>query len=248
MKRVLILSLLAILALAVALSSVAMADTLHTYGDAAVVSMPGTPSPHPAQPYVFQFTSNPSGPDTYGGLYVSITGALTPSTVTSLSAEYLMTQGAFGGGAPRFSLWDTTTNCGGDACEAYLYWGTPLGGGSFSDPNGPANTQWGNTGNYADLLSSDLRVYSNGFGGDNNPNTGVTWAQFLATPGVAGTQIGDISLDLDGGFTGAQQLDVSSFEINGQQYNAPTPEPSTLLLLGSGVVGMAGILRRKIIG
>ncbi len=240
MKKVLVLSLLAIFASIFTFSSVAMADTLFTYGATAVIPTPGSPANNPPpQPYVWQFTSDTSGLG-YAGMYVAISGSLTPSTLTSLSAEYWMAAGAFGGGAPRFSLSDSSNN------EAYIYWGTPLGGGSFSDPNG--GTRWGNTGNYADLSSLDLRVYSNGFGGDNNPNVGVTWAQFLATGSVSSTQIADIYLDVDGGFTGTQVLDVATFDINGNNYNAPVPEPSTLVLLGSGILGLAGILRRKVIG
>ena len=239
MKKVLVLSFLAIFAAMFAFSSVAMADTLFTYGATAVIATPPSPANNPPpQSRVWQFTSDTSGLG-YAGMYVAISGSLTPTGLTSLSAEYWMATGAFGGGAPRFSLWDSSNN------EAYLYWGTPAGG-SFSDPQ--HGLAWGNTGNYADLLSSDLRVYSNGFGGDNNPNVGVSWATFLATGSVSSTQIADISLDLDGGFTGTQVLDVASFDINGHNYNAPTPEPSSLVLLGSGILGLAGILRRKVIG
>lgn len=239
MKKVLVLSLLVVFASMFTFSSVAMADTLFTYGATAVIPTPPSPANNPpSQPLSWQFTSDTSGLG-YAGMYLAISGSLTPSTLTNLSAEYWMAQGAFGGGAPRFSLWDSSNN------EAWIYWGTPLGGGSFSDPNG--GLAWGNTGNYADLSSSDLRVYSNGFGGDNNPNTGVTWAQFLATGSVSSTQIADVSLDVDGGFTGTQVLDVAGFTVNDQTY-APTPEPSTLVLLGSGILGLAGILRRKVIG
>src|SRR5579872_2192052 len=160
------------------------ADFVSTYGDATVVTGPdGNPA--------WQLTSDSSGPDAYGGVYVTITGTLTPTTLTQLSADYVMLTGTFGGGAPRFSLSDGSNN------EAWIYFGTPVGGGTFTDPNN-GNTTYANTGNYADLSSPDVRVYSNDFGGDNSPNTGQTWAQFVALTGSTGIDF--ISLDLDGGF------------------------------------------------
>jgi hypothetical protein len=146
-----------------------------------------------------------------------------------------MTQGTFGGGSPRFSLIDSSNN------EAWIYFGTPLGGGSFSDPLGGA---YGSTGNYANLLSLDVRVYSNGFGGLNSPNTGMTWAQFVAATG--GTQIGFVSLDLDGGWLATQQMQVNNFQINGTTYNPTSvPEPASMFLLGSGLVVVGAKLRKR---
>lgn len=216
--------LLPIVALAAA--GLCSADSLGTYGDATVVTGPdGNPA--------WQLTSDgTSGPNGYGGLYVQITGPLTPATLNQLSAEYVMLAGTFGGGAPRFSLTDSSGN------EAWIYWGTPQGGGTFTDPNS-GNTTYANTGNYADVTSSDIRVYSDDFGGDNSPNTGQTWAEFVAAAGT--TQIADISLDLDGGFTGYQQMDTTDFDINGTIYAAP--EPAAFALMGSGLL-LAGALTK----
>ena len=98
MKRALFVSVFSILAVC-AFSAMATADTLSTYGATAVVPTPGSPAP-PPQPSVWQFTSDTQGG--YAGLNLQITGTLTPATLTNLSANYLMTQGTFGGGAPRF--------------------------------------------------------------------------------------------------------------------------------------------------
>jgi hypothetical protein len=44
-------------------------------------------------------------------------------------------------------------------------------------------------------------------------------------------------------------LMVSSFStFDGMAVAAPTPEPGSLLLLGSGVLGLGGLLRRRLLG
>lgn len=190
----------------------------------------------------FDLVSNPS--DIGSGVFLQVTGTLMLDQVTNLSAEYDMTTGAFGGGAPRFTIFDTTSNTNN---AAYVYWGTPLGGGTFSNPN--ANGTFNNTGNYADLTSSDIRVYVNGFGGQSTPNTGETWDAFVAALGS--TDISFISLDLDAGsFTSPQEMLVSNFTVNNEvDTPVPTavPEPGSLSLLGTFLVGFSGLafLRRK---
>jgi hypothetical protein len=233
MKRALIICVFSMIAV-LALNLAATADVLSTYGDTAVVPTPGSPAP-PPQPNSWQFTSDTQGTG-YAGLELQITGNLTPAVLTNLSANYLMTQGSFGGGAPRFTLFDSSFN------SAWIYWGTPQAGGNFSDPSG--GTAWGSTGNFADLLSNDLRVYSNCFGGYCNPNVGLTWAQFVNQ--VGNTAMSYITLDMDGGFTGTQQMLVSSMTVNDRTYEAPTPEPGTLMMLGTGALGVAGVVRRKL--
>ncbi len=171
------------------------------------------------------------------GLFLQITGTLTLSQIVDLSAEYDMTTGTFAGGAPRFTLFDSSFN------SAWIYWGTPLGGGSFSNPN--PNGTFANTGNYADLSSPDVRVYVNGFGGQNTPNTGETWNAFVSALGS--TDLSFISLDLDAGtFAGSQEMLVSSFTVNDQvDTPAPVPEPTSLALLGAGLLVFGAFRGRK---
>lgn len=228
------MKLAAISALALFTALTAPAEVFNFYGDAQVVS------PGPAgsgEPAVLQLTSDPLGIG-YAGVYDTPSTTLTVGSLITLSANYEMTQGTIGNGAPRFSLIDTTSNMHN---EAYVYFGTPAGGGSFTDPS-PGT--WESTGNYADPSSSDIRVYNNGFGGFDTPNTGETWAQFVAQVG-ANTQIAFVSLDEDGGFSATQQVDVDNFTVNGDVYDAaPTPEPGTLVLFAGSIALMVGFRRK----
>jgi hypothetical protein len=224
MKNLLAVVTLGFLMFAVGFST--RAQTLGTYGDTIVVPTPSSPTPAPSVPDVWQLTSSTTSGVGYSGVYLQFTGPLTVDDLTNLSADYLFTQGTAVGGAPRFSIIDTTNNTYN---EAYIYFTNP-------DPG-----TWENTGNFV----STATVYSNGFGGYGDGNTGVSWATFLAN--VGSTDIGYISLDLDAGFAGDQGLDVANFDVNGSVYNAPapTPEPATLLLYFTGLVGMVWLVRRR---
>jgi hypothetical protein len=209
---------------------------LYSGGDNVVVSQP---DPLVPDPYSFQLTSDTTTPGApgYGGMFYTSANdpadtTLSLDTLSQLSADYKMTEGTFGGGAPRFTFFDFNGNSG------YVYWGTPQGGGTFTDPNAG---NWANTGNYADPTSTDLRVALNGFGGQSTANTYETYAQAEATVGT--TEIQYITLDLDGGFTGTQQMLADNFTVNGESFNAQAvPEPASFSLLG---IGALALLRRR---
>ncbi len=207
----------------------AQSTTFGTYGDTSVVPGPGGTS-------VYQLTSNPSLKG-YSGIYVQFNDPFTVSNLTTLSADFDMTDNTIANGAPRFSIIDTTSNAQN---EAYVYFGTPNGSGGFSDPT-PGS--WESTGNV--VTSADLIVQNNGFGGGSTGASYETWADFVAQEG--GVSIGYITIDVDGGFSSTQTADVNNFDVNGTLYNAPaaTPEPSSVLLLGTTLLGAAGILRRR---
>jgi len=204
----------------------AHATTFGLYGDATETSTG------------FLLTSSTTSGAGYSGLYAdNFTTPLTLDGLTQLSVDYQMLAGTFGGGAPRFSIADAS---GG---EAYIYFGTPQPGGSFTDPNAGSP---GNTGNY--VLSSDLRVQVNGFNHDSTGASYETFTQFVAADGSAA--INFISLDLDGGFTGTQQALVNNFTVNGDVFTAAVPESSTwaMMILGFCGIGFLTYRRRNQLG
>jgi hypothetical protein len=198
----------------------AKADVIQTYGD--VTSGPGGNG--------YYLTSNPTSGAGYAGLYYDFSSApITLSELTNLSASFQMTQGTIGNGAPRFSIIDTTNNVQN---EAYIYFGTPGPGGTFTDPS-PGSTE--NTGNV--LLSPDLRVQVNGFSGDSTGASYETFAQFLAKDGSANIAL--ITLDVDGGFSQTQQALVTNFDVSA------VPEPSTWAMMVLGFLGLGFVAYRR---
>lgn len=209
----------AALAAALLTMGVAKANVIQTYGD--VTAGPGGNG--------YYLTSSPGGG--YGGLYYDFSSApITLNQLTNLSATFQMTQGTLGNGAPRFSLIDTTNNT---LNEAYIYFGTPAGGGSFIDPS-PGSTE--STGNL--VLSPDIRVQVNGFNGDSTGAGYETFAQFLAKDGSA--DLAFVTLDVDGGFSQTQQALITDFTVT-----AAVPEPSTWVMMTLGFIGLGFLTYRK---
>src|ERR1039458_2194490 len=76
-------------------------------------------------------------------------------------------------------------------------------------------------------------------------------------PGNSGTEAWDVSNGLRGGPAtcnfrqsgtnyGDCGLGGEAFTLTGQTNPTTTPEPSSILLFGSGILGLAGVLRRKL--
>ena len=208
--------------LASSVASANAAPVMGTYGNVVV------------QPNGFLATSDPSDSTPYGGLRFQFTTPTTLGSITQLSADFQMTQGTIGGGAPRFTIFDSSFN------SAYVYFGTPLGGGSFSDANPGANQNTGNV-----VADAALRVYVNGFDGQSTGNTGQTYAQFLVDHSSA--LVSYIYLDVDGGYGATQQALLNNFTVNNDVMMAPVPEASTwaMMILGFAGIGFVAYRRRN---
>lgn len=72
------------------------------------------------------------------------------------------------------------------------------------------------------------------------PNTGANWSLYTFTETGTGSDNISFSFRDDPGYMGLDNVSVT--ESSGQS----VPEPSSLLLLGTGVIGLGGIIRRKL--
>jgi len=73
----------------------------------------------------------------------------------------------------------------------------------------------------------------------SDPNTGSNWTQYTFTALGTGSDTLSFSFRDDPAYIGLDNVSVTQ--------NAPTaPEPSSFLLLGTGVLGLGGIVRRKL--
>lgn len=157
-----------------------------------------------------QIASDPFAGPGYGGIYFTLTN-FTVGDLTQLSATYTLDSGALAGGAPRFTLFDSSDR------PAYIYFTSPT----------------------STNLTASTIVECNGFGGCAYNYPGITFANFVTQVG-ASTGLSAIFLDVDAGYSSRQQITVSNFSVNGTVFGA-VPEPSTwaMMLLGFGAIGVA---------
>lgn len=151
----------------------------------------------------------------FGALTFTVPSGTTLSSLTTLSAEYNLTEGSCGGGSPRFQL-----NIDGKNVFVYL--------GPTPNFTGCA-AGWTSSGNLA--TNTELRVDLSQYGGSQYS----TWAQAVSLLG-SHTLTG-IQFAVDGGWsqTGKKQVvQVRNVTINGTTSLVP-PTPST----GGGKVNPA---------
>jgi len=85
------------------------------------------------------------------------------------------------------------------------------------------------------VTMSDAHVFTFG------PYGSITGNNFLTITTSGGELISSVTIDSPGGFQDLRQPRISGLAVS------PVPEPSSLLLLGSGALGLMGVLRRKLV-
>lgn len=129
----------------------------------------------------------------------------------------------------------------------YAFDGSPTGGAGYlnQDFSGLGNNQY-NLQFYLDLRNTGANLFQVQWDGklvyqlSNYGTTGYQLVQINGLPGSVGTDT------LTFGFIGNEQTTWSLDDVDLEQMG--TPEPGTLMLLGSGVLGVAGVARRRLFG
>jgi len=74
-----------------------------------------------------------------------------------------------------------------------------------------------------------------------NPNTGANWSLFSFTETGTGSDTISFSFRDDPAYIG-----LDNVQVVGQSGQGSVPEPSSFLLMGSGALALAGVIRRKL--
>jgi hypothetical protein len=76
-----------------------------------------------------------------------------------------------------------------------------------------------------------------------NPDTGANWSQLSFTETGTGHDTIQFNFRDDPAYIGLDNVSVTA-----QSGQGTVPEPSSFLLMGSGALALAGVIRRKLLG
>jgi hypothetical protein len=179
------------------------ADAFTTFGAAQSVELPKRDAVYS----LVSNTANASTADDFSGLEAHLPKSTTFGGLTTLSTDYLVRQGACGGGSPRFQIGLDTNNDGVRNGSVFVYLGDAP---SFSCSN--AAGVWQSTGNL--IGNGDLRFDTSQLGGTFYDS----YAHAVAAYGAA--KVTSISLVADGGWAvgGVQDILVDDPVVNGKKF------------------------------
>jgi hypothetical protein len=176
---------------------------------------------------------------------------------TTTFAQNLLTNGSFQNG--DFSGWTTGGNFIDTFVEggAFSYYSGDQDGDGFWAALGPVGADGSLSQTFSDHAGAQYTIsFWFASNGDNpsdfsvfwnttqllsltNPNTGVNWMQYTFQATGTGTDTLTFNFADNPAYMALDNVSVT-------QNQQTVPEPSSLLLLGTGVLGLGGMVRRKL--
>ena len=192
------------------------------------------------------FITGPLNPNFEGSFQDISNGFVATSSATPTTLEYGLWLAA--GELPSSISYEIGTTA----------FGTQLGSGTvaLNSSNyvpGPGFNTWDVTIPVTSLAMTAGHRYWISLSNANDTGDSGTSAWDIPNGGLGGPAICDFRDNGGAVLTGARGncgLGGESFTLTGSADNTPqpTPEPSSLMLVGSGMLGIAGVLRRKLMG